>query len=602
MLTKENTFYRNLLLLNIAVLLLLSQGRFGNGLIQPVYLAVVLHFFVLAQFYMDRWSLRLFPLVFLLSTGFYLPSFVKELMYLFEGGPSFYLQAVTTLLTVLPAVYAAVNYKLWFGELTQKTPLEIDANQGLFEFIPLAAAAVIGVITLLFHPIFNVVYGIQSFHTIVEDKFSITAFSTNLLSKETFVFVVLLAVLYITRKNIRFGFILLSFFLFNVISYYLTHYFNITYFAFFEENQAPTFTLKGFLFEALPAIFSFIAYLMYFNRDKKVFRLFAEKRETKKVHRENRPEVTLKEFVEKNKGKLILESTILSISQVCFCIFVIIQSFSEYTVNPVMLIFAFVQLVGVTLFYFGSRGLNSLSAIFGFVITVFLPLALIAFLIENSKAAFGFGESIIIILLLNMLYMFIWGIPILGALTDEYRFVRFVQNRDFTRMFNEFPATRFPLKDLDQREVDTQSQALIPWNKRRVRSIIFLTLSALSFILTTMYLGLFERMDMNLNAMIFYLLNLVMSTMLIYTAILKWGLMLNQAIATTYLILYSCSTLISIYNILNASLVDTSQIVGLVIQLLLIAFFGEILHQLSKQRFADHRSGMLDDDIIEKEI
>jgi hypothetical protein len=117
-----------------------------------------------------------------------------------------------------------------------------------------------------------------------------------------------------------------------------------------------------------------------------------------------------------------------------------------------------------------------------------------------------------------------------------------------------------------------------------------------------MYLGLFERMDMNLNAMIFYLLNLVMSTMLIYTAIVKWGLMLNQAIATTYLILYSCSALISIYNILNTSLVDTSQIVGLVIQLLLIAFFGEILHQLSKQRFADHRSGMLDDDIIEKEI
>jgi len=605
MLTKENTFYRNLLFLNIGVLLLISERYHGGPFIKPIYLSVVLHFFVLAQFYLDRWSMRLFPIVFLLVNGFYIPYFVKDVKSLLEMGEFFSGHTLGAILILTPAIYAFARFRYWFEEFKEKTVVKLDEiqskDQNLIELIPLILTAVIGIITFFFHPVFNANYGLQSFHAEVEGKLAVSNLVTNLLSKETFIFIIVLAAIYLARKNIKLGFMLLGIYLFQVFSYHLLHFLNVNFFS-FRESESPLFTLTGFLLEAVPVLAACAFYFAYFNRNNTLSNIFGNHREAKLIDRKNRPVVTLSEFVAMHKAKLILESTVLSVSQAIFCIFVMVQSFHEYTPNPVMLIFATLQLVGITLFYLGSRNLKSTTAIIGFVLVVLLPVLLIGFLVENYKAAFGFGPYIVWLIMLNMITMFIWGIPILGALTSEHRFVRFVQNRDYSRMFNQFPEFQFPIKDVNQTEVDMQSQALIPWKKRKVRSIIFLSFAALSFVVTSMYLDLFSSMSVGMSSLVFIQLNIVVSSLLLYAAILKWGLMLNQAIAITYLVIYSISVLASIYSLTEASLVSTGQMVSLVIQLVIIGFFAEILHQLSKQRFADHRSGMLDDDIIEKEI
>jgi len=455
------------------------------------------------------------------------------------------------------------------------------ANLKLPEFIPMIATGVIGLVSIYYGKPFNFNHGLQTFEFVPgnEAEFAIR----NLFQKETFLLIVVLAILYYVRKNIAFGFLLLGFYVFQAFAFGISRWLESLMRA-HKFGGSTVFTMDTFLYVFLPPVTAFVLYYLTVNGDGFLSSLFSSSKKESSLLKEERVLFSMEEFISQNKKVLIRESGIIALLTFSMGLCLLIASFS-FNGSIVLSFVAFLVIVGAGLFYFGARSWSVAMALMGFILSSVLILIIVICNFERMQWTQQIHSQIILLYVLNVVVSLAWVIPVFNALLNEEKFVNYIQNRDGSRIRNLLPNYQFQKLDLDQKHLDLYSDELIPWRKRRVVVIIFLTLQVLTCIgFPNFFVTFVYEYQSTTICRILLTANVIVVFTLLLTSILKWGLVMNRVYVTINMIIYGLGGISAILVTMQESLVTWRHLFGVVFNCAVAIVFADLLFKLNKRR------------------
>ena len=139
--------------------------------------------------------------------------------------------------------------------------------------------------------------------------------------------------------------------------------------------------------------------------------------------------------------------------------------------------------------------------------------------------------------------------------------------------------------DGNQQAIDLYSDELIPWKQRKLATLLFLGLQGLGFMgfVDALIVWSYDFPGYGSWARL-WTISEVMTMLLFYTAMLKWGMFQNRIYCVLMLITYSITSLFIAIQLINSSQASTLQGVLFLINLGIAIYFGYTLVQLVRRK------------------
>lgn len=589
MLSTENQFYKNLLLMNMGVLFISFLPGFTQGEMLPISFMLIFCFFLLSQFYFGNFKLRLFSLAIPLVKCLFIGSAMwtmKNANNVAYGMEPEVFDSFFSIVFLVPLIYMLFNTKIWYNEITEKSGINMDERQRYIEYVPLVLTVILFGFNMISGNPENYPIGIQSLYPA---PFSfdvwIDALKNNLLSKEALVVVPAIAILYFGRRNIQLGISILGVYVVEIVIHGIVLILKRSFAPSSADFQFPVYHTSEVVVKFILPIVVLVLYWRYFDKHGYLRATFRLMREPKTIVDEERPVISI-EDLQMNNSKLIQnEAFLMAISQVLFGIYLMIFAYSKSDLLPFILLFGAVSVLGSTLLYIGAKSWNGGLATLGFVLQALVPFLVFSISAYDRHIIGRLQEGVVMLSFFSLIVLLVWGIPIMRALMNPNHLIHFVQNRDNSRIHNAKPGFQMDKFDGNQKSIDLYSDELVPWKQRKLGVLLFLGFQAVGFIgLSYVMINLSYTFYENGSGFKFLTISEVIVLLMLYVAILKWGMFQNMVYCILMLISYGLTTIMQVFQLLNASEVSLLQGIVFLMVVAITIYFGYMISQLAQRR------------------